>query len=77
MSAMQMLQPAFAAPSEIAARVFPLLRRAGHGVGVVWRVLRTQRELLEMDERMLRDIGVSRTQANYEATRWFWQLPRG
>ena len=76
MSAMQMLQPALTAPSEIAARVFPLLRRAGHEVGVAWRVLSTKRELLEMDDHMLRDIGISRSQASYEATRWFWQLPK-
>ncbi len=76
MSAMQMLQPALTAPSEIAARVFPLLRRAGQEVGIAWRVLSTKRELLEMDDRMLRDIGISRSQASYEATRWFWQLPK-
>ena len=76
MSAMQMLQPAFTAPSEIAARVRPLLRRVGQEVGVAWRVLSTKRELLEMDDHMLKDIGISRSQASYEATRWFWQLPK-
>ena len=76
MSAMQMLQPAFTAHSEIAARVRPLLRRAGHGVGVAWRVLSTKRELLEMDDHMLKDIGISRAEASYEATRWLWQLPK-
>jgi uncharacterized protein YjiS (DUF1127 family) len=72
MSAIQMLQPAFTAPIEIAARVRPLLRRAAHEVGVAWRVLSTKRELLEMDDRMLRDIGISRYEANDEARRWFW-----
>jgi uncharacterized protein YjiS (DUF1127 family) len=77
MPAIQTLQPASTAPSEIASRIRPLLRRAGHGAVAAWRVLSTRRELLEMDERMLKDIGVSRTQATYEATRWLWQLPKG
>ncbi len=76
MSAMQTLQPATTAPSELATRLRPLLRRAGHGVRVAWRVMTTRRDLLEMDERMLSDIGISRAQATYEATRWFWQVPR-
>ncbi len=76
MSAMQMLQPAFTAPSDIAARVRPLLSRVAHEAGVAWRVLSTRRELLEMDEHMLRDIGISRNEASFEATRWFWQLPK-
>jgi uncharacterized protein YjiS (DUF1127 family) len=71
-----MFQPALTAPSEVASRVGPLLRHVGHGVAVAWRVLSTRRELLEMDARMLKDIGISRAQANFEATRWFWQVPK-
>ena len=76
MSAMQMLQPAFSVSNGIASRFRPMLRVAGQGVAVGWRVLTTRRELLEMDERMLKDIGISRAQANFEANRWFWQVPK-
>ncbi len=37
---------------------------------------RGRRDLARMDDRMLADIGVSRAQANAEANRRFWDLPK-
>lgn len=76
MSTTQFLQPSFIAPHGAPVRIRPAMRRAGAWIAVTWRVLMTRRALLGMDERMLKDIGVSRTQATYEATRWLWHLPQ-
>ena len=34
---------------------------------------RGRRALLELDDHLLDDIGITRTQANNAARRWFWQ----
>lgn len=36
------------------------------------RVARERRRLLDLDDRILKDIGVTREQAQYEALRPFW-----
>jgi uncharacterized protein YjiS (DUF1127 family) len=41
----------------------PLWRRLEHGVGSWYRDLRSHRELMDLDDRMLRDIGLSRGEA--------------
>ena len=41
-----------------------------------WRIISTRRYLREMDDRMLKDIGISRSQANFEATRSVWDVLR-
>ncbi|MEL6234656.1 MAG: DUF1127 domain-containing protein [Pseudomonadota bacterium] len=65
----------------------PLARPSGVGAGGViagalsvlrlvvrWADRATQRSrLVELDERMLKDIGISREDANIEARRPFWQ----
>ena len=38
-----------------------------------WLRARTRRELAQLDERALRDIGLDRGQALYEANKPFWQ----
>jgi uncharacterized protein YjiS (DUF1127 family) len=38
----------------------------------VWRNKMTRHHLTEMDERMLADLGISRAQAEFEASRWMW-----
>ncbi|WP_152227283.1 DUF1127 domain-containing protein [Pseudomonas sp. SCB32] len=38
-----------------------------------WRRLRTRKQLLELSDEQLRDIGVSREQARLEAMRPFWR----
>ncbi|RAI55202.1 DUF1127 domain-containing protein [Roseicella frigidaeris] len=40
----------------------------------MWRALQTRRQLAEMDDRMLRDIGISRVDALREADRLPWDL---
>jgi uncharacterized protein YjiS (DUF1127 family) len=43
----------------------------------MWRALVTRRQLAQMDDRMLRDIGLSRAEALHEANRWPWDLQQG
>lgn len=38
-----------------------------------WRRLRTRKQLLELSDEQLRDIGISREQARLEAMRPFWR----
>ena len=38
-------------------------------MALAWRIVSTRHHLKEMDERMLKDIGISRSQAMYEAHR--------
>jgi uncharacterized protein YjiS (DUF1127 family) len=59
--------------------------RSGDG-GCIWRLIgflrlalevrRGRRELLSMDDRALKDIGLSRREV-YEAQRSFWDIPMG
>ena len=51
------------------ARVRPHLRR-------MLVAARTRRLLAQMDERMLRDIGLTPAQARAETARWPWDLAR-
>ncbi len=41
-----------------------------------WRILSTRHHLGEMDERMLKDIGITRSTAKYMVTRPFWEAFR-
>ena len=40
----------------------------------MWRVWRSRQELAGFDDRMLGDIGLSRSDAHAEASRWFWDF---
>jgi uncharacterized protein YjiS (DUF1127 family) len=44
------------------------------GLRTMWRAIQTRRQLAEMDDRMLRDIGISRADALHEAERLPWDL---
>jgi len=44
------------------------------GLWVMLRAIWTRRQLAEMDDRMLRDIGISRVDALQEADRLPWDL---
>jgi len=44
------------------------------GFRAMFRALQTRRQLAEMDDRMLRDIGISRVDALQEADRLPWDL---
>ncbi len=53
------------------------------GAGKAWvalrhwyRVASTRRGLVEMDDRMLSDLGISRAQAEFELSRTPWTRPR-
>jgi uncharacterized protein YjiS (DUF1127 family) len=57
-----------AARAHVLARIRRRLRR--------WEELQRQRsQLARLDERTLRDIGVSYYEARQEARRWFWDEP--
>ncbi|ABV94511.1 conserved hypothetical protein [Dinoroseobacter shibae DFL 12 = DSM 16493] len=51
-----------------------LSRRALSALVGLWR---TRRALRDLDDRMLRDIGVSRSEALTEARRPIWDVPTG
>lgn len=54
---------------------FTLLARIGRRLRR-WQDLQRQRaQLLRLDERTLRDIGISHHEARQEARRWFWDEP--
>jgi uncharacterized protein YjiS (DUF1127 family) len=42
----------------------------------MYRVATTRQGLAELDDRMLKDLGVSRAQAQFELSRPVWKLPR-
>ena len=61
-------------PADRRAR-FTLLARVGRRLRR-WQDLQRQRaQLLRLDERTLRDIGISHYEARQEARRWFWDEP--
>lgn len=54
--------------------------RDDHALGRAWTLLgcwlersRSRRELVQMDERMLKDIGLSRSDSIVEGGKHFWQ----
>jgi uncharacterized protein YjiS (DUF1127 family) len=55
-----------------------LSARAGAGVSqvfaYVWRVVSTRNGLSDLDDRMLKDLGISRAQAQFEVSRPVWKL---
>ncbi len=46
-----------------------LVSRLWHGVGDAMQLRRMRRELAQLDDRMLQDLGISRAQAAFEADR--------
>lgn len=49
-----------------------VMQRVRKGVALAWRKRRTRRMLTDMDDQMLSDLGISRAQASFEASRWMW-----
>ncbi len=43
-------------------------------LAAMWRAMVTRRQLARMDDRMLRDIGISRAEALHEAERTPWDI---
>jgi uncharacterized protein YjiS (DUF1127 family) len=64
--------PLFRIGTGIGAAAGAVWACARHEFAIAWRFLTTRRHLLEMDDRMLKDIGISRAQANYLASRSAW-----
>ena len=56
------------------ARSAPVPKEPRHGLWLMLRAIWTRRQLAEMDDRMLRDIGISRVDALREADRLPWDL---
>jgi uncharacterized protein YjiS (DUF1127 family) len=56
------------------ARSAPTPKAPRLGFWTMVRALQTRRQLTEMDDRMLRDIGISRVDALHEADRLPWDL---
>jgi uncharacterized protein YjiS (DUF1127 family) len=49
------------------------LLRILHGLGTAYRLGRQRRQLMEMDDRELKDIGITREQAEEEARKPIWK----
>ena len=56
------------------ARTAPAPKAPRLGLRAMFRALQTRRQLAGMDDRMLRDIGISRVDALREADRLPWDL---
>jgi uncharacterized protein YjiS (DUF1127 family) len=50
------------------------IARGWHAIRAVARVLTTRQRLLDMDDRMLADLGISRAQAQFELSRSAWDI---
>ena len=48
------------------------LRTARHAMWVWWRTVSTGRDIDDLDPRMLADLGISRAQADFDASRGAW-----
>ena len=57
-------------------RARPIWKQAKSWVATAWAVSRERHRLADLDDRMLRDIGVGRDQANRESNRDLFDLPR-
>jgi uncharacterized protein YjiS (DUF1127 family) len=53
--------------------VLPAVRRIPAVIGEWRRRARSRRELLALDDHMLKDIGIARVDAQYEAAKSFWR----
>ena len=55
-------------------RSLKMVSRMWRGVGHALSVWASRRDLERLDDRMLQDLGISRAQAAFEASRTPWQL---
>ncbi|KAA3651336.1 MAG: DUF1127 domain-containing protein [Proteobacteria bacterium] len=64
------------APAVASTDIASLLRHLGHAMRTtlsVWRKRSaSRRELRELDDHVLRDVGISRSQADFEGNKPFW-----
>ena len=52
-----------------------VLAKAGQKIRRWHEMARQRRQLAHLDERTLRDLGISHIEARQEARRWFWDDP--
>lgn len=57
----------------LSTRIFNAFRQLGEGLATWQRRVEYRQHLLELDERLLRDIGLSRYDALKEAAKPFWK----
>jgi uncharacterized protein YjiS (DUF1127 family) len=60
---------------DVGERRAPWYRRFLIAARKAYRLQRQRRELLDLDDRLLADIGVTRCDAQHEGSKWFWQPP--
>ena len=73
---MQLVHPFAAAadgPARLTSLAHPALRRLASMIREWRRRTRSRRELLTLNEHLLKDIGITRFDAQYEATKPFWR----
>lgn len=63
---------AFVATGRPRRRFFDGRRRFGTWLARMLRNHRTRCYLTDVDDHTLADLGISRAQANFEASRWMW-----
>lgn len=56
------------------ARTVMALKQFGHEFRRALRVVTTRPDVSRLDDRMLKDLGISRAQAEFEASRAPWKL---
>ncbi len=61
-------------PQSAAPRAGSPLARVWDGLRFAMRAVASRHDLAEMDDRMLKDLGISRAQAQFEASRAPWHL---
>ena len=70
--------PALSAPPYyVRRRANQKWQRVAHYFLTYLDVARQRRHLRALDERSLKDVGISRTDAFNEANRYFWDIPEG
>ncbi len=68
--------PALSAPqSTVRRRAYQRWRRVARYILTCLEVARQRRQLLALDERTLKDVGIRRIDALREANRSFWDVP--
>ena len=62
-------------PQRLPPHEFPPARRAPswNSIRATWRRYRTRQRIAQLDSHLLKDIGVSRTDAEAEANKPFWR----
>ncbi|QEW06476.1 DUF1127 domain-containing protein [Nitrincola iocasae] len=49
--------------------------RLRHRLHDYWQCYRGRRQLRKLDDRLLKDVGITRSQAHHEGQKHFWNLP--